>query len=563
MWVQFRLRIGALPAGRVIWGLVILFSIWVLLDVFVVHLSGGLSRNSYDSMVRNRIFTPAVDPRIVVVDIDEASLSRMGQQFGRWPWPRDTLATVLEHIEAQQPAAVVWDILFSDADRLSPGGDAAFDAAARVSAHSVFSIVRLPQMNDKDSRVSRQALPGLWLPHSDPSVTNVALIPPALPAVASARLGYNNGYVDADGVLRRYRFVERLSDGSAIQSLPIAVLAAMNRGSAEEFLEGTKGRWDDKDPLMVWPSRADAYPHVSFADVFAQAEGDQPLSTVPSFSGKVVIMGATAPSLHDIHPTPLSNMQAGVDSLAVAIDNALNHRKLGELPQSVQAALAIALCVGLAMWVKLKGASSLAPALLALPAALVALSYASLNGLPVFLDLQASASLALLFLSVLGFWSSLRRDYWCTPPERGALMLLPLRRESPWDQDALDKLINVLEEKAPDFRVLVSDVNLRWPATLRWPELAHTAAIVGPAGVKVSDGTAQILTQLLRAGGIHCGLWREIALQDPSQADGVAQRRKQLVRAALAAWVECQDPAMAAEHQPHREGGTNENSTHL
>ena len=69
--------------------------------------------------------------------IDEASLARMGKEFGRWPWPRDTLASVLTHIERQQPAAIVWDIVFSDADRLSPGGDAAFNAAAARSRHSL------------------------------------------------------------------------------------------------------------------------------------------------------------------------------------------------------------------------------------------------------------------------------------------------------------------------------------------------------------------------------------------------------------------------------------------
>ena len=138
-------RVGAWPARRVTWGLVLLFAVWVLLDVFVLKLTGGLANSTFDAMVRARVVVAAPDPRVVIIDIDEASLARMGPEFGRWPWPRDTLATVLEHIEAQQPAAVVWDILFSDADRMSPGGDAAFNEAAKRSAHSHFSVVRLPR----------------------------------------------------------------------------------------------------------------------------------------------------------------------------------------------------------------------------------------------------------------------------------------------------------------------------------------------------------------------------------------------------------------------------------
>ena len=208
---RLTLRLGALPARRVTWFLVALFSIWVLLDVLVVQVSGGMARTSFDAMVRARIVVADPDPRIVIVDIDEASLARMGKEFGRWPWPRDTLATVLEHVEKQQPAAIVWDIIFSDADRLSPGGDAAFNSAVTRSKFSHFSVVRLPPANDAVSQLTHKELPGLWItsPSAAPSTLTVALIAPVLPAVAAARLGYNNGYPDSDGILRRYICMKR------------------------------------------------------------------------------------------------------------------------------------------------------------------------------------------------------------------------------------------------------------------------------------------------------------------------------------------------------------------
>ena len=498
LWDRFSRRIGALPAKRVTWSLVLVFAVWVLLDVFVLQLTGGLNHSTYDAMVRARLLTPTPDPRIVIVDIDEAALARMSHEFGRWPWPRDTLATVLAHIERQQPAAVVWDMLFSDADRLSPGGDAAFDEAVKHSPHSHFSVVRLPQSNDPSSQIDRAALPGLWLPASQQALlsgatpklgaahdadatatSKVALIAPALPAIAASHLGFNNGYVDGDGVLRRYRYVEVLRDGSVIQSLPLSVLSALDPAATERYLRDARST-GPKDELIVWPRRADAYPHVSFADVFMQADGAQPPSPVPSFAGKVVIVGATAPSLHDIHPTPLSNMQAGVDSLAAVLDNTLNQRHVYELPRGLQAALAIALCVGLALWVQFKSAASLAPALLALPAALVGLSFVSLNALPVFVDLHLSAALALLFLAVLRFWNTLRRVHWCSVPPAGSLMLWPLRGRDAWLEKSLDRLIDAVERHAPQCRVVVCDSNVVWPATLRWPELARFAAVVGP-----------------------------------------------------------------------------------
>jgi len=484
-WQRLLNRIGALPTRRVSWGLVVLFSVWVVLDVFIVKLSGGLAKSSFDAMVRARVFVAAPDPRIVIIDIDEASLARMTKEFGRWPWPRDTLATVLDHVEAQAPAAVVWDVLFSDADRISPGGDAAFNEAVRRSTHSHFSVVRLPKINDKLSQVTQVDLPGLWAAPAlkiASGAATVALIPPALPAVAESRLGFNNGYVDDDGVLRRYRYLERLSDGSDIQSLPMSVLRALDPLAYQAYLAKSGSSFvGDRDELIAWRREGPAYPHISFADVFDQADGGKPLATVPSFAGKIVIVGATAPSLHDIHATPLFSMQAGVDSLAAALDNLLNQRHLAELPRWLQAFFAVALCVGLAVWVQLKSVGSLAPALLVLPAALLGMSYLSLNGSPMFVDLHLAAGLALLFLALLRYWNTLRRNYWCSPPVfEEPLAIWPLTRQDAWFEGSLDRLIDAVEHHAPACRVVVCDFNEGGLATPRWPELARFAAVVGP-----------------------------------------------------------------------------------
>ncbi len=478
--------IGALPARKVTWGLVCLFSVWVLLDVLVFRITGGLALSTYDAMVRARFHAAAADPRLVIVDIDEASLVRMGKDFGRWPWPRDTLAAVLDHIEKQQPAAIVWDMVFSDADRLSPGGDAAFNEAAGRSAHSHFSVVRLPAANDVASQIDRSVLPRLWVGAADASSpapgATVALIAPVLPAVAGARLGFNNGYVDRDGVLRRYRYAEPLGDASVLQSLPLSVLNAIDSVAARALLERVLTDFPSEGGLVAWRRKADIYPRVPFADVFAVADGGKPLAPVPAFAGKVVIVGSTAPSLHDIHPTPLSPMQAGVDALATALDNAINQRHLFELPRWLQAVTALLLIVGMAVWAQFKSVTSLAPALFALPLALMGISYLSLNVLPVFLDLHLAAALALIFLAVLRYWSMLRRNYWCAPPVAGteAFVIWPWRRSGPWLDDALDRLIDAVERHAPACRVVLCDSSPIWPATLRWPELACGAAIVGP-----------------------------------------------------------------------------------
>ena len=517
------------------WALVAIFSSWVLLDVMHLRLTSGLSKPSFDAMVRARVFATAPDPRIVIIDIDEASLARMGREFGRWPWPRDTLATVLDFVERQQPAAVVWDILFSDADKLNPGGDAAFNQAVQRSAHSHFSVTRLPAQNDAASQITRTALPRLWVESSPVSTSTVAstvaLIPPALPAIAASRLGFNNGYVDDDGVLRRYRYLERLTDGSAIQSLPMSVLNAMYPIAYRIYYSWASSQSGSKDELMAWRKQANSYPQVNFSDVFAVAEGGTPQGRVPSLAGKVVIIGSTAPSLHDIHPTPLAANHTGVDALATAIDNALNQRHVAQLPRWLQAAVAIAMCVGLGVWVQFKSVASLAPALFALPAALLGLSYLSLNGWPFFLDLNLSAALALVFLALLRVWSTLRRNHWCALPETSQPMAIwPWIRQEPWLDAPLDRLIDAVQRHAPDCRIVVGDATVVWPAKLRWPELARCVAVVGPQAslLQARNQLALVLNRLAQRGG-------DLVLLDKS-AD-----REKLANTVLQAWSKLQN----------------------
>ena len=74
----------------------LVFSAWIVIDVVLVGVSGGLAQTTYDNMVRGRVITAPADPRIVIIDIDESALARMATEFGRWPWPRDTLASVLD-----------------------------------------------------------------------------------------------------------------------------------------------------------------------------------------------------------------------------------------------------------------------------------------------------------------------------------------------------------------------------------------------------------------------------------------------------------------------------------
>ncbi len=88
--------------------------------VFLFHTSGAfhwrligqLENLLYDTRVKLTM-PGGVDKRIVIVDIDELSLS----EVGRWPWGRDRIAKMVDELfEYYQIRLLGFDVVFSEPD---------------------------------------------------------------------------------------------------------------------------------------------------------------------------------------------------------------------------------------------------------------------------------------------------------------------------------------------------------------------------------------------------------------------------------------------------------------
>ena len=86
-------------------------------------------RNFYFDSLQKIKPRPFQDVGVRVVDIDEASLRKLGQ----WPWPRDVIADLVTQLQAYGAAIVVFDVLFAEADRYSPSNFLKRNALADLS----------------------------------------------------------------------------------------------------------------------------------------------------------------------------------------------------------------------------------------------------------------------------------------------------------------------------------------------------------------------------------------------------------------------------------------------
>lgn len=409
-----------------------LLTLFVLLDASVFHVGENMRQKAFDFMVRQRIIMPKPDKDIVIVDINEASLAAMAREYGRWPWPRQVFGEFVENIEAQKPKAIVFDILFSDADIYNPDSDAYFDEVIAGTRNTFFPILRLPESDDKLSQVKPGMIPGL-APYGNQTPDQNATIAVVLPhfeaAIKSSRLGTHNIYPDADGIVREYK-LWRDDYGWRLPSLPMKVAESLRMNPAPL----------PQNMLMNWRGGPFTYRFVSFSDVMQDLGSKEKKRPSNEFTGKIVIIGSTAPSLFDLKATAMAKTHPGVEILATGIDNVMHRDYLhvwqGAAPY-VLISLALIWLTSLAFYRNMDR-DKLTKTFSGSQIGLLVLSYIGINLTNTYLDFTGPVTWAVAYFSIAKIYAiatdlALQRflAFGVKPGEEGAkAMIMPILIES-------------------------------------------------------------------------------------------------------------------------------------
>jgi adenylate cyclase len=293
-----------------------LFTLLVLLDASVFHVGENMRDRAFDFMVKHRVFQPKPDKDIVIVDINEASLSAFAKDYGRWPWPRQVLGEFVENIQAQNPKAIVFDIVFSDADIYNADSDAYFNEVITACDNCFFPILRLDPSQDASSELKLAQIPGLThTPEASNNTTFAAILPYFKGALKADRLGTHNVYPDNDGIVREYRMFHDES-GWRLPALSLVVGEFAKNSATPSITQNTP-----RDMLINWRGKPFSYTYATFSDVFTDMASKDKKRPHDEFTNKIVLIGSTAPGLFDIKPTAMDKQFPGVEILATAIDN--------------------------------------------------------------------------------------------------------------------------------------------------------------------------------------------------------------------------------------------------
>lgn len=297
--------------------LAIALGLFIVADFSLKGLYGARGADVDDSLLNFRLSSPPASPDILIVDIDERSLERVGREQGRWPWSRAVLAEALANIAEAEPAAVLLNVHVSERDTRDPAGDEALAEVAAAYDRLVFPFIRLPSVNDGVSQLEAAQIPGAR-PTGEPSdgPTTVAAVLPMFSSL-QRNMGASNLLTDDDGIVRRYQYW--LPAGGAY--LPSSVVSVVKLAGGE-IEPGT-----EKSSKLNWRNKRGAYTRISFADLY---EGMRGTSTFDfsRFSGKIVIIGASAPGISTVKPTAISATVDDNTIIATAIDDALSGTSL-------------------------------------------------------------------------------------------------------------------------------------------------------------------------------------------------------------------------------------------
>lgn len=224
------------------------------------------------------------DNRIVLIAIDDPSL----RQLGRFPWPRQYYAQLLQILTAADPSAIAINLLWSEPSPHDPQLAAAMLAQGRV--------------------ILAQA--------QDPMGNPLSPVP-ELEAAAIA-IGHIMQSVDRDGIARRIT--------AEVNGYP-----ALGIASAQVYAltyEAVALPLPDLNLWINWPGPAQQLQHYSFVDVI---QGRVPLQV---FDNKIVLLGVTATGIDPLAtPFDQSPPASSVYIHAAVIDNLLNQRSLRPLTQ--------------------------------------------------------------------------------------------------------------------------------------------------------------------------------------------------------------------------------------
>jgi adenylate cyclase len=278
--------------------------------------------------VKYEIRGKQVPPKeVVIVGISDSDI----EKFGRWPWDRRRIASLIEGIGDMGAKVILTDIVLSEPAVDDDALGAVIEKAGNVILPVVFDFeggkrkIEADALYDSAFRSVKNAADLKEIP---PKSANSVLLPVKGLSSKARTLGHINIIPDSDGKLR-WEVMAVEYDGDIYPSIDLqAARLFLDLPENAMALVATKGvrlgeRHIPTDPrgktLIRYYGPEKTFPYITAADILER-------KIKPSaIRGKVVVLGVTAVAVYDLRVTPTSSAMAGVEKHANVIASILKN----------------------------------------------------------------------------------------------------------------------------------------------------------------------------------------------------------------------------------------------
>ena len=275
----------------------------IAIGVSIVAYSTGLLRRAELDTVDARFEVRGTEQPpsdVVVVEIDDRSFGELDE---RWPFPRSLHGDLIRRLAREGAGTIAYDVQFTEPT--TPREDNALIRAVAAAGGVVLATTEVNEQGHSDVFGGEGVLRQI-----------------------GARAGNTLIEPDPGGVFRRAPFEE--------QGLESFAVATVETETGEQIDPST---FDDNEAWIDFYGPPGTIETVSFVDVL-DGKFDPGL-----FEGATVVVGVSAPTVQDVHPTPFAanQLMAGAEIQANAIATVRNGTPLAEGPGALDIALIVLL----------------------------------------------------------------------------------------------------------------------------------------------------------------------------------------------------------------------------
>jgi adenylate cyclase len=274
---------------------------------------------------------------IIIVTIDESSITEMNQQ---WPFPRARHADLIDRISAGHPLAIGVDLLFDGPSAWGARDDEALGAAIMRAGTVVLSAAKTTDVQMLDGQVAIER--------------TFSRVPLPVIRRGAAAVAHTNIPVESDAHIRRARLARLLFGDQALPAFDTVIHEIAGRAGLRVRPLPTA---PETEILINFRGGPRTFPWVPYYRVLRGEVGSE------VFSGKIVLIGATSPLLHDLFPTVFagSGDMPGIEIHANVIETLVRGDPVRATPWWVSTIVAVGLSLlGWAVVVRLRASGLVA-----------------------------------------------------------------------------------------------------------------------------------------------------------------------------------------------------------